>query len=88
MREEHDRGADPVDQKVDASQFVARVESSRGRNSTQVLPFARTTRQPEQDEVSSGWKLKHTAGPAGRGTDVETAVRQGIAALQAGRGSL
>ena len=37
-----------------------------------------------EEKVKGGWKLRHTAGTAGRGTDLESAIRDGAAALPAG----
>ncbi len=68
-----------------ASDLASRLESVRGRNWTTVIPFAQSTRPAEPSEREDGWKLKYTAGAAGRGTDLEAAIRDGIAALPAGR---
>src|SRR5205085_3757368 len=67
------------------SSIAAAVESSRGRHWTQVVPFARATRSLTLEERGkSGIRLGHTAGEAGRGTNLEGAIRDGIAALPAG----
>ncbi len=67
-----------------ASYLATRIEGSRRRNWTQVIPFARASRRPAQDERARSWKLRHTAGADGRGTNLETAMREGIAQLPAG----
>ena len=67
------------------SALADRMESARGRHWMRVVPFARITRNAALDEQGSkGWQLRHTAGAAGRGTDLETAIRDGVAALPAG----
>ena len=66
------------------SSLATQIEKSRGRNWTQVIPFARSSREPDSSERGKGWTLKYTAGEAGRGTDLEAAVRDAISALPAG----
>jgi uncharacterized membrane protein len=66
------------------SSLAGQIEKSRGRNWTQVIPFARSTRTPDPNEHARGWNLKYTAGEPGRGTDLEAAIRDAIAALPAG----
>jgi len=67
------------------SAFASRVERVPGRHWTRVMPFARSTRSAARDEHSrEGWQLRHTAGPAGHATDLESAVRDGVASLPAG----
>jgi len=68
-----------------ASGLATRIEKARGRNATLVIPFARATRNIDPVERAKSWDLKHTAGEAGRGTNIEAAVREAIAALPAGR---
>ena len=61
------------------------VERGAGRHWTRLIPFARATRMVSLEEKSKdGWQLRHTAGAAGRGTDLENAIRDGAAALPAG----
>lgn len=67
-----------------ASELTTRIEQSRGRHWTRVIPFARSTRRAGAFEQDRSWNLKHTAGEAGRGTDLEAAIREGIAAFPAG----
>ncbi len=68
-----------------ASGIAAKLENGRGRNWTQVMPFAQATRALDKSERGGSIHLKHTAGEPGRGTNLEAAVREGIAALPAGR---
>jgi len=69
----------------DESQFATEVERGRGRNWTRVIPFARTTRNAApQEGLKSGWQLRYTAGAAARGTNLESAIRDGAASVPAG----
>jgi Ca-activated chloride channel homolog len=68
-----------------ASDLASKVEHARGRNWTSVIPFAQSTRALEKSERDRALALHHTAGEAGRGTNLEAAVREGIAAFPAGR---
>ena len=62
-----------------------RIERARGRHWARIIPFARSTRVAAVEErVKSNWQLRHTAGPAGHGTNLEAAIRDGAAALPAG----
>ncbi|HVN05818.1 MAG TPA: VWA domain-containing protein [Bryobacteraceae bacterium] len=68
-----------------ASAAATTVETGRGRNWTQVLPFARTPRDPAPDErTAKAWKLQHSPGQESHGTNIEAAVREGLATLPAG----
>jgi Ca-activated chloride channel family protein len=67
-----------------ASQIATRINGSKGRHWMRVIPFARSSRQPLSGEFNRSWSLKQTAGEAGRGTDLEAAVREAIAALPGG----
>ena len=68
-----------------ASGFADQVERARGRNWTRVIPFARNARNSASDEhTKGGWQLRHTAGAAGRGTNLESAIRDGAASLPPG----
>jgi Ca-activated chloride channel family protein len=68
-----------------ASAFADQVERARGRNWTRIIPFARNARNTASDEHSkSGWQLRHTAGASGRGTNLESAIRDGAASLPPG----
>jgi hypothetical protein len=64
------------------AEFVAGLEKARGKHVVRVIPFGETRYAPERTEP---WVLAPTPGPAGRDTDIETAVREGIATLPAGR---
>ena len=67
------------------SRFAGEVERARGSNWTRIIPFARVTRNASRDEGSkSGWQLRYTAGAAGRGTNLESAIRDGVASLPSG----
>jgi uncharacterized membrane protein len=68
-----------------ASRFAADIESARHRNWTEVIPFARATRPVAKAERARKLALRHTAGEAGRATNLEAAVREGISALPGGR---
>ncbi|HVX64987.1 MAG TPA: VWA domain-containing protein, partial [Bryobacteraceae bacterium] len=67
------------------SAYAAELERGRGRNWTEVLPFAQATRPVAKSERADTLALRHTAGEAGRATSLEAAVREGIAALPGGR---
>ncbi|MGA2592263.1 MAG: hypothetical protein ABSH32_20315, partial [Bryobacteraceae bacterium] len=63
-----------------ASSIATAVEKGRGRNWTQVLPFARAPRNPSrQERTAQAWKLEYSAGHAASGTNLEAAVREGLA---------
>jgi Ca-activated chloride channel family protein len=67
------------------SSFADRLERARGRHWSRVIPFARATRDSVLSEHSKdGWQLHYTAGAGGRGTDLESAIRDGAASLPAG----
>ena len=67
------------------SALADRVERARGRHWTHVIPFSRATRGAAREERSKdGWQLHHTAGTAGHGTNLESAIRDGAASLPAG----
>jgi len=68
-----------------ASSIATTVEKGRGRNWTQVLPFARAPRNPtRQERTAQAWKLEYSPGHAAHGTNLEAAVREGLATLPAG----
>ena len=68
-----------------ASSVATQVEKARGRHWTRVIPFARTTRSVNASERGKdGLNLGHTSGAAGRGTDLENAIRDGAGSLPAG----
>jgi len=67
------------------SALADQLERARGRHWSRVIPFARSTRAAAVEERSKqGWRLRHTAGAAGHGTNLESAIRDGAAALPAG----
>src|SRR3954467_8348683 len=67
------------------SALADKLERARGRHSTRVIPFARATRVAAPDErLKNKWQLHHTATAAGHGTNLESAIRDGAAALPAG----
>ena len=67
------------------SALADKIESARGRHWTRVVPFARVTRNASPDEhTKDGWRLRHTAAAPGHGTNLEAAVRDGVAAIPAG----
>ncbi len=67
-----------------ASSLATQIERHRGRNWTRVIPFARETRNPLQQEHANAWALRHTASEAGRATDLEAGIREALAALPEG----
>jgi Ca-activated chloride channel homolog len=67
------------------SDFATRVDRARGRNWVKVMPFARNTRNAAAEEHGkSGWQLRYTAGAGGRGTNLESAIRDAAASVPAG----
>jgi Ca-activated chloride channel homolog len=67
------------------SALARQVERVRGRHSMRVIPFAGVSRNASADEHPKGvWQLRHTAGSAGRATNLESAIRDGAASLPAG----
>ena len=66
------------------SKLIQNVEGSRGRHWLRVLPFARGAREVDASEHAKQWRLKHTAGDNGRGTDIEAAVREAVASFPSG----
>jgi uncharacterized membrane protein len=67
------------------SVFANGLERARGSNWVRVIPFARATRMMAPDERPKGkWALRHTAGAAGHATDLEAAIRDGVAAMPPG----
>jgi len=81
-----DTSASVSQQDLDAASATATaVEKGRGRNWTQVLPFARVSRNTAPVErTAQAWKLTYSAGQAAHGTNLEAAVREGLATLPAG----
>jgi Ca-activated chloride channel homolog len=67
-----------------ASALATQIERGRGRHWTEVIPFARSARKPAPHELGKSWNLQYTAGDAGRGTDLEAAIREAIGTLPPG----
>jgi Ca-activated chloride channel homolog len=67
------------------SDLIHGMESARGDHVIRVIWFARSTGRVERLGGFKSWNLVHAPGPAGIGTDMEGAVREGIATLPAGR---
>lgn len=67
-----------------ASSIAAAIEREKGRHWVKVIPFARSTRPAAPHERGRDWALRQTAGEAARATDIESALREGYAALPAG----
>ena len=63
------------------SDYLNAMQNAKGRNVMRVMPFARSTRPLEASETAKGWALKNTASEAGRGTGLESAIRDGLAGL-------
>jgi Ca-activated chloride channel homolog len=69
---------------VKASRITTQIQDARGRHTVEVIPFAKTTRLAVPGEYRRVWNLKQTSGEAGRGTDLEAAISEAVAALPAG----
>jgi len=67
-----------------ASRLAAEIEDKRGRNQVQLMPFAEEIRPPLATERQSELRLSPTPGAAGRHTNLEAAVLDGIAAMPPG----
>jgi len=67
-----------------ASSLATRLENVRGGNVMRVIPFARAPRNPSPLEYAKSWNLQYTAGDAGHGTNLESALRDAIASLPSG----
>lgn len=65
-----------------AGRLAKQIQAERGRNWLKVIPFARATRALTPDEESRG--LGRAAGENGRGTDLESALREALAAMPEG----
>ncbi len=64
------------------STLVKQINSARGSNQINVIPFARAPRS--LDEKEADFNLSHTPGIEGRGTNLEAPIRQALASLPAG----
>ncbi len=67
-----------------ATAIAASIERAKGRHWTRVIPFAREPRDLRPDEVEKTFRLKTVSGDAGRGTDIEAAIRDAAANMPAG----
>lgn len=67
-----------------ASAVANQIQKQRGRNWVKVIPFARNSRRETALELAKGYDFKHSDGELGRGTNLESAVREGIAAMPEG----
>jgi uncharacterized membrane protein/uncharacterized protein YegL len=64
------------------SGILSEIQSSKGSNRVDIIPFARTPRALSAAE--SGLTLQRTAGANGRGTNIESPIREALASLPAG----
>ena len=62
--------------------LLKQINSAKGGNRIEVIPFARAPRAMSAEEA--GFKLKRTEGSDGRGTNLEAPMRQALASLPAG----
>ena len=67
-----------------ASAVANQIQKQRGRNWVKVIPFARNSRRETALELAKGYDFKHSDGELGRGTNLESAVREGMAAMPEG----
>ena len=65
------------------STLLNQMQSARGSNRVEVIAFAKTPRALAPDEAAS-LHLQRTAGAAGRGTNLESPIREALASLPAG----
>lgn len=62
------------------SDLIHEMETARGKQILHVIQFSRSTRIAEKQQTES-WNLARTPGSDSRATDIERAVRDGIATL-------
>jgi Ca-activated chloride channel homolog len=62
--------------------LLRQMENARGSNLLTVIPFARTPRTLTPAEA--GFRMARSAGASGRGTNLESPIRQALASLPAG----
>ncbi|MEJ5368935.1 MAG: VWA domain-containing protein [Bryobacteraceae bacterium] len=67
-----------------ASEILSSLEQARGRHLLRLMPFARSVRPPAPDEAAPAWKLRATAGEAGRATQIEGALREAVSSSPPG----
>jgi Ca-activated chloride channel homolog len=80
-----DTSASVSPQDLEAASYTATaLEKGRGRNWTEVLPFAAAPRNPRPAErAGHAWKLAYSPGHSAHGTNLEAALREGLATLPA-----
>ncbi|MBK5290962.1 MAG: VWA domain-containing protein [Acidobacteriia bacterium] len=66
-----------------ASALAVQLEKERGRHWMRVMPFARQTRELQPAEMTGDFRLRATAGEAGRVSNLETAVQEAAGSLPA-----
>jgi Ca-activated chloride channel family protein len=66
-------------------ELVHQMAQTVGHNWMRVVPFAHRPRDLNPEEVQGGWKLQRTSDEAGKSTDLEAAIREGISAVPNGR---
>ncbi len=64
-----------------ASSLAVQLEKVRGRHWLRVMPFARQTRELLPSELTGNFRLRATAGEAGRVSNLETAVQEAAGSL-------
>ena len=62
--------------------LLRQIDGARGSNRLDVIPFARTPRALSPAEA--GFHIARTAGAGGRGTNLESPIREALASLPAG----
>ena len=67
------------------SALVSAMARARGRNWIQVIPFAQRTRELPPGAIDGSLRLARAALNQSEGTDLETALREGLSAIPAGR---
>jgi len=67
-----------------AATLAGEILNARGRHWVKIIPFARSTRELATEESLKPVRFGYTSGEAGRGTDLESAIREGVALLPPG----
>jgi uncharacterized membrane protein len=62
--------------------LLKQIESARGSNAVDIIPFAAAPRPLTDSEAD--YKVSRTTGPAGRSTNLEAPIRRALASLPAG----
>ncbi len=68
-----------------ASEITSKIAAARGSQWMRVIPFARSSRSLSPSERGAAFPFRTSEGADGRGTDLEAAIREAIAALPAER---